>query len=231
MGALLIGPWKQIPAPLERERGPLELEMLERAHAVGYKPEMELRIYDSIAARFGDQCPKDGVIHTRPTVLRDGTLYIDSYGRGCISNNIHNPYKVGLTKRGMWNRPMPFPSDLVKIYEAIKHHKGPIQLGLKSEPCPWMDQKYGVFKEILRMLGDRSYTVFTTSDLIAHDDYVRLLSPKATVKMRIPFIDEQQLRIDEPGNPSKLRRKSAVQKLQEHSVDVLIETSQTWEKI
>lgn len=192
-------------------------------------------MYDKILARYGLNPPKGGVIYKerfKPDDLNE--LYIDSYGRGCIQNIIHNPYKKQLEKQGLWNRPMPFPADLKNVYNAlIKHKDSPVHLGLKSEFFPWMDLKYNFSLEILYMLKDLNIKaeIFTCSDLIAHDTYIYLVRDVASkVTVRMPNLNPKTARIEEPGAPSALRRKRAIEKLRDFGVPVSVVDYKYWPK-
>lgn len=222
----------------QHEMYPLEEKMFNKFKRHKYTPSIDHNpmLYDQIAARFGDQQPVGGVVYKGGCLFTKDTLYIDAYGRGCTSNSIGNPYREDLINRGFWNRPFPFPSDLPDMYAALIRAKNEglkIQFGLKSEAMPWLDQKYKIGKEILHMLNtlELSFTIFTASDLVAHDDYIGLLD-NATVVMRVPAgATEEQLRKDEPGAPSLSRRLKALEKLKSAGVKTKIYDKLCWEKV
>jgi len=129
---------------------------------------------------------------------------------------------------------MPFPSDLSTIYRYLKTDKTKrmVQVGLKSDPFMWLDKRYKLTQELLRMLNyfDRPYNLFTSSDLVAHTDYLKLLDPKlCTVLFRIPQdCTESELRELEPGSPSLKRRIKAKNLLLQSGFSVKIKTKLKW---
>ena len=77
----------------------------------------------------------------------------------------------------------------------------------------WMDAKYGVTKELLKIFNfyRYPYVIFTRSDLVAHEDYLQLLDPDlAAVQMSISGNNQRFIRSIEPGAPSYQRRINAL---------------------
>ena len=81
-----------------------------------------------------------------------------------------------------------------------------------------MDKKYKITQEILRLLNFYSvpYEIETHSDLVAHDDYIDMLSREYCTSIIFPFLpnvsleEERQLA---PGAPRSKRRRLAMEKL------------------
>lgn len=174
----------------------------------------------NLDARFGNDYPKDGITVKRAGTIKDGTLYLDSYGRGDCHNSQHCTNYVNRNK-AKWNRPMPCPVDpdnlSMLLDKAYVKNVAKVVFGVKSDPFMWMDQKYEFTKYILYCLKenvDAQVEIFTRSDLVAHDDYITLMGKWCTINMYIPkHQDEDLTRIEEPGAPSVKRRMIAVDKL------------------
>jgi hypothetical protein len=199
-----------------------------------------------LVARFGSDIPARGVLHTTPCTLKDGALFIDTYGRGCTHNSDLNPYRKSLKRAGLWNSPMPFPADLNVVFEYLNNGDyDRIVIGHKSEPFPWMDSKYEISKTIMRLVSQLStcpVQINTSSDLVGRDDYRDVLRPiqgRLTINMRTEYSRttftkfqimkslgrdvgptlaniDQIIRCIEPGAPSLKRRQDACTRLTDH---------------
>lgn len=161
---------------------------------------------------------------------------IDTYGRGCIHECVYCYAKAELTVHGYWNNPIPVPVDLNEVrkvfytvFETQKNSKWreilekriPLRIGSMSDSFMWMDQKYKVTQELLKILKyyNYPYIVFTRSDLVAHDDYLKLLDPQiGSVQFSMSSINDEMIKKIEPGAPSAKRRLKALQKLNETGV-------------
>jgi DNA repair photolyase len=128
---------------------------------------------------------------------------------------------------------MPFPIDIAElrktfatVFETNRRHKFrsvlekriPLRIGSMSDSFMWMDKKYKVTQELLKILRfyQYPYIVFTRSDLVADDEYMGLLDPKlASIQMSVSSINESLTREIEPGAPSPKRRLLAMKKLNE----------------
>ena len=85
-----------------------------------------------------------------------------------------------------------------------------------SDSFMWMDTKYGVTKELLKIFSHYNYPyiIFTRSDLVAHDDYMALLRKDlCSVQFSISGNNNRFTRVIEPGAPSYERRLAALKKL------------------
>jgi DNA repair photolyase len=82
----------------------------------------------------------------------------------------------------------------------------------------WMDTKYGVTKEFIKILNfyNYPYTIITRSDLVAREDYMALLRKDlCSVQFSIASTNDQLNKLIEPGAPSAKRRLAALKKLNE----------------
>jgi DNA repair photolyase len=205
-----------------------------------YECSFDYKTYRDLELRY-----KDRKIHGGPvlkTVFRMAnfhstcqqclyTFEIDTYGRGCVHDCAYCYAKAELTVHGMWNNPIPAPANLNEIrkafYQAFETDRSnkwtellrkriPLRIGSMSDSFMWLDQKYKVTQELLKILNFYQYphVIFTRSDLVATDDYMKLLDPKlSAVQFSISSLNEPLIRKMEPGAPSAKRRLLALQKL------------------
>lgn len=232
--------------PETKSIGPIERDLratLERLKGTRYEDTFDWSIYDKIANRFGDEQPRGGVIFNTNLKLVNFhasctkchyAFEIDSYGRGCIHNCAYCYAKEALTAHGYWNRPMPFPVNLAEVrkifytvfettkssrWRPILEKRIPLRIGSMSDSFMWMDKKYKVTKELLKILSfyDYPYVVFTRSDLVADDEYLAVLRKDlASVQFSISGGNEVITRQIESGAPTVDRRLKALTKLAEN---------------
>ena len=225
--------------------GPIEKKMriiLSKLDGSRYPDTFDWGIYDKIAARYGEEQPRGGVVFNTTLKLVNHhascskchyAFEIDTYGRGCTHNCIYCYAKDQLSSHGYWNRPMPFPVNIADIrrtfytvFETNKSSKWreilekriPIRIGSMSDSFMWMDKKYGVTKELLKILAfyRYPYIVFTRSDLVGTQEYMDLLDEDlASIQMSISGGNEELTRTIEPGSPSVKRRLAALKVLGE----------------
>ncbi len=227
--------------------GPVSGPMWDKVSKLGskYPDSFDWAVYDRIHDRYGENQPRGGVVFktTFKLVNHHSTcnkchqaFEIDSYGRGCIHNCIYCYAKDQLTAHGFWNRPMPFPVDLSEVrkimftafesnkdskWREILERRVPLRIGSMSDSFMHMDKKYGVTKELLKILKFYEYPhiIFTRSDLVADDEYLALLDPDlVSVQMSISGNNEHLHRLIEPGAPSVKRRLDALRKLAENDI-------------
>jgi DNA repair photolyase len=207
-----------------------------------YPSTFDYGVFRDLEVRYKDKPIRGGI--TMKTAFRlvnshstcQQCLYafeIDTYGRGCVHNCVYCYAKAELTVHGYWNNPIPVPVDLNEIrnifytvFETDKKNKWrdllekriPLRIGSMSDSFMWMDQKYKVTQELLKILKfyNYPYVIFTRSDLVAHDDYIKLLDPKlAAIQFSMSSTNDELIRKIEPGAPSAKRRLQALKKLAE----------------
>lgn len=177
------------------------------------------QIINSISARYGLEQPQGGVIYNNPV----SGMKLDSYGRGNVHNSV---FQYLPSDKSNFNRPMPFPSDLRKVFRAIHKNQGRVMvLGYKSDPFMWMDQKYCQTKKILKYATKYKVqlVINTMSDLCGHDYYVSLIKAgnhSVVMNMSSENTTPDQERNLSPGAPSVRRRLCAVEILKQAGVDV-----------
>lgn len=210
-----------------------------------YPCSLDYEIYRSIERRYAEKPIRGGIsmktafrlVNSHSTCQQ--CLYafeIDTYGRGCAHDCVYCYAKIELTVHGYWNNPIPVPIDFNEIRKAfytafetdkknkwtdLLHKKIPLRIGSMSDSFMWSDTKYKVTQELLKLLNyyDYPYVVFTRSDLVAHDDYLKLLNPKlGAIQFSMSSTNEQLIKKIEPGAPSAKRRLKALQKLAENGI-------------
>jgi DNA repair photolyase len=224
--------------------GPLSRDMWAKAHRVSsaYEDTFDYGIYDRLLARFGADQPRGGVVYKGTMKLLEAQdcarcfhrFEIDTYGRGCIHNCAYCYAKSYLSIRRYWNEPIPFPIDIAAIrhifatvfetskrnkFRSILEQRVPLRIGSMSDAFMWMDKKYGVTRELLKILKfyQYPYIIFTRSDLVADDAYMEAMDPRlASVQMSISSLNSALTHAIEPGAPSPKRRLKALQKLATH---------------
>jgi DNA repair photolyase len=207
-----------------------------------YPCTLDYGIYQNIERRYVDKPIRGGIamktafrlVNSHNTCQQ--CLYafeVDTYGRGCAHDCVYCYAKAELTVHGYWNQPIPVPIDFNEVrkafyttFETDKRNKWrelllkkiPLRIGSMSDSFMWSDTKYKVTQELLRLLKfyNYPYVVFTRSDLVAHDDYLKLLDPKlAAIQFSMSSTNDDLIRKIEPGAPSAKRRLKALQKLAE----------------
>jgi DNA repair photolyase len=229
-----------LPAP----ETPITNGIIEQASKLSkvssYNMDFDFEAYRSLEQRSQKLDMRGGFLFKSPFKLANfhstcqQCLYafeIDTYGRGCTHDCVYCYAKAQLTVHGMWNKPFPAPIDISSIwktfytvFETNKRSKWrdvlekriPIRIGSMSDSFMWMDRKYKVTQEFLKILKHYNYPyiIFTRSDLIATDEYLNLLDPDlCSVQMSIASTNDHLNKLIEPGTPSAKRRLLALQKL------------------
>jgi len=205
-----------------------------------YNSQFDYETYRRLELRFGHEQPRGGITFNTPLKLVNShsscqqCLYafeVDTYGRGCLHDCVYCYAKAQLTVHGYWNKPFPMPIDLTEIWKvfytvfetdkkskwrSVMEQRVPIRIGSMSDSFMFLDKKYKVTQEFLRILDyyKYPYIIFTRSDLVAHDEYIDLLNPDlCSIQMSISSIDDKMNKLIEPGTPSAKRRLQALQKL------------------
>jgi DNA repair photolyase len=213
--------------------------------ASSYKSQFDFDTYRKLELRFGLKQPRGGIVFSTPFKLVNShhtcqqclyTFEIDTYGRGCLHDCVYCYAKAELTVHGYWNKPFPMPIDISEVWKtfftvfeteksskwrSVLERRVPLRIGSMSDSFMFMDQKYGVTKELLRILDyyQYPYIIFTRSDLVAYDDYMKLLNPKlCSVQASISSTDDKLNQLIEKGAPSAQRRLKALKKLSENGI-------------
>lgn len=208
-----------------------------------YPCSFDYTIYRDLELRYKDKPIRGGIVKSNPFKLVNAhhscqqCLYafeVDTYGRGCSHNCAYCYAKAELTVHGYWNNPIPVPVDLNEIRKAfytvfetskkskwrsVMEQRIPLRVGCMSDSFMWMDSKYKVTQEFLKLLNyyEYPYTIITRSDLVARDDYMALLRKDlCSIQFSIASTNEELNRKIEPGSPSPKRRLLALEKLNSH---------------
>ncbi|MCS6838638.1 MAG: hypothetical protein NZ480_07295, partial [Bdellovibrionaceae bacterium] len=214
-----------------------------------YQSSFNWSVYDDLERRFGNQQPRGGVVfkttfklvNYHPSCTRcHYSFELDTYGRGCLHNCQYCYAKEQLTQHGFWNRPFPFPVDIAKViaimatvfdtdrpskWRSILEKRIPLRIGSMSDAFLYMDRKYGVTAELLRVLKHYRYPyiIFTRSDLVAEKPYLDLLDPElAVVQMSLSGDNATLTQQLEPGAPSPQKRFEALKRLNERGIRTAI---------
>ena len=237
-------PRHSTPGVLNPFTGPLSRPMWAQAHRIPsqYPDTFDYSIYDRLYARFGDQQPRGGVVYKGTLKLLQAyncahcfhRFEIDTYGRGCVHNCAYCYAKSALSMHRSWNEPIPFPIDIAAIqnifatvfetskrskFRSILERRVPLRIGSMSDAFMWMDKKYRVTLELLKILRfyRYPYLIFTRSDLVADEEYLGVMDPTlASIQMSLSSINPELTRQLEPGAPAPSKRLQALQKLAEH---------------
>ncbi|RYE58106.1 MAG: hypothetical protein EOP48_04310 [Sphingobacteriales bacterium] len=225
--------------------GPIEHQMrssLAKLKGCEYPDNFDWNVYDKIASSL-PEVPRGGVVFNTTFKLANHhssctkchhSFEIDSYGRGCYHDCGYCYAKEQLTTHGYWNRPQPFPVNLAEVrkifytvfetdkpskWRKVMKQRIPVRMGSMSDSFMWLDLRYGVTKELLKIFKyyRYPYIVFTRSDLVAHDSYLSLLDKNlCSVQFSISGNNSAFIRKIEPGAPSYKRRLNALKKLSEN---------------
>ena len=207
-----------------------------------YPCTFDYSIYRNLERRYSDKPIRGGIAKSNPMKLVNAhsscqqCLYafeIDTYGRGCSHNCTYCYAKAELTVHGYWNNPAPVPVDLNEIrkifytvfetsnkskWRPIMERKIPLRIGCMSDSFMWIDLKYKLTQELIKILNfyDYPYTIITRSDLVAHDEYLSLLRRDlCSVQLSVSSVNDELNRLLEPGAPSAKRRLAAISKVRD----------------
>ncbi len=228
---------REIPTPTY-DRLIIEAAKLDAASK--YKSKFDYKIFKNLEMRYADKPIRGGIVKSNPLKLVNShsscqqCLYafeIDTYGRGCMHNCTYCYAKAELTVHGYWNNPAPVPVNINEIrkifytvfetskkskWRAIMEQKIPLRIGCMSDSFMWIDAKYKLSQELLKILNfyQYPYTIITRSDLIAHDSYIPLIDKNlGSVQFSLSSINDPLNKLLEPGAASAERRLQALEKL------------------
>jgi DNA repair photolyase len=223
---------------------PITDSMIDKAAALSlkskYKMYYDFEIMRKHEIRFIDKEFRGGIIFKTPFKLANShkscqqCLYAfetDTYGRGCTHDCLYCYAMDQLTQRAMWNNPMPAPIDITEVWKVfytvfetdkkskwreVMEKRVPLRIGSMSDSFMWLDKKFKVTQELLKILDfyKYPYIIFTRSDLIATKPYIDLLNPNlCSIQMSIASTNDELNKFMEPGTPSVKRRLEALQKM------------------
>lgn len=223
---------------------PLVDEMEARSQSLdrisAYKSQFDWEPMRGLERRASKKPVRGGIVFRSPFKLVNShstcqqCLYafeVDTYGRGCVHNCVYCYAKAELTVHGYWNNPYPVPVDINEVrkvfytvfetdkkskWREIMERRIPIRIGSMSDSFMWMDDKIKVTKEFLRILQfyRYPYVIFTRSDLIATDDYLKLIDRNlAAIQFSMSSVNDDLNKKIEPGAPSAKRRLAALEKI------------------
>ncbi len=205
-----------------------------------YQSQFDYSIYRELELRYSDKPARGGFIFKTPLKLANHhsscskchySFELDSYGRGCFHNCVYCYAKESLTAHKYWNEPQPFPISVAELHKIfytafetdkpskwreILNKKIPLRIGSMSDSFMKMDIKYGVTREVLRILSHYNYpyVIFTRSDVVARDEYIReLRKDLCSIQFSMSGNNERITKIIEPGAPSVQNRFNALKKL------------------
>jgi DNA repair photolyase len=109
-----------------------------------------------------------------------------------------------------------FETDKNNKWRSLIEKKVPIRIGSMSDSFMWMDKKYKVTQELIKILNHYKYPhlIFTRSDLVATSPYIDLLDPSlCSIQMSMSSTNDDLNKKIEPGTPSAKRRLKALNSL------------------
>lgn len=210
-----------------------------------YQDKFDYSVYSGLEKKFEHLPLRGGVIFKSPFKLVNHhsscskchySFEIDTYGRGCIHNCVYCYAKESLTRHGFWNRPHPMPVDISSVrkvfhtvfetdkknkWRAILEKRIPLRIGSMSDSFMYMDRKFKVSLELLRILRHYQYphVIFTRSDLIAEEPYLEQLDTSlSAVQMSISTLRDRETKLLEPGAPNIEARLNALRILRMHNI-------------
>lgn len=154
---------------------------------------------------------------------------LDTYGCGCQHDCSYCYAKSLLDFRKLWNARHPSvttPEELRK--EVRKLRKGDIvRLGGMTDCFQPLERTHRNTYNLIKMLNKKGihYLIVTKSDMIASDEYIKILDPNlAHIQITVTTTDDKlSLTYEKASVPSK--RIAAIEKLQEHGFDVQLRLS------
>ena len=230
-------PYDEIPTPTYDK---LIAESMKLDRLSKYPCDFDFSVFEKLEKRFHSEPIRCGIIKKNPLKLVNShnscqqCLYsfeIDTYGRGCFHNCLYCYAKAELTVHGYWNNPMPVPININEVrkifytvfetekkskWRSILEKRIPLRVGAMSDSFMWIDHKYKVTQELLKIFDyyKYPYIIFTRSDLIAQDDYIKLLNPNlCSIQFSIASTNKEMVKLIEPGTPSAQRRLKAIERL------------------
>lgn len=155
---------------------------------------------------------------------------LDTYGCGCAHDCKYCYAKSLLDFRGLWDANDPSVADIDKIRRKIGRiapGTPAIRLGGMTDCFQPMERKHRITYQTIEALNEKkqSYLIVTKSDLVASDEYIRILDKNlAHIQITVTTTDDALAATYEKAvAPS--RRIAAIEKLQDLGFDVQLRLS------
>lgn len=159
---------------------------------------------------------------------------LDTYGCGCSHDCKYCYAKSLLDFRKFWNPKDPKVADIGKIEKQIKKiadgkcgNIRAIRLGGMTDCFQPIEEKHHVTYETLKLLKKYNvhYLIVTKSDLVASDEYMKVLDKElAHIQITVTTTDDDLSMTYEKAVPSS-KRIAAIEKLQAAGFDVALRLS------
>ena len=159
---------------------------------------------------------------------------LDTYGCGCSHDCKYCYAKSLLDFRKFWNPKDPKVADIAKIEKQIKKiaegkcgEIRAIRLGGMTDCFQPIEEKHHVTYETLKLLKKYKvhYLIVTKSDLVASDEYMKVLDKElAHIQITVTTTDDDLSMTYEKAVPPS-RRIAAIEKLQAAGFDVALRLS------
>jgi len=159
---------------------------------------------------------------------------LDTYGCGCSHDCAYCYSKSLLSFRNLWNPTDPAVADISKIRKQIEKIAAgkcgeikAIRLGGMTDCLQPIEATHRITYETIKILNEYRipYLIVTKSDLVASDEYLKILDPElAHIQITVTTTyDDLSLSYEKAVVPS--RRIAAIEKLQSLGYDVALRLS------
>ena len=154
---------------------------------------------------------------------------LDTYGCGCQHDCKYCYAKSLLEFRKLWSTNEPSVANVKKIENKIKalERGSVVRLGGMTDCFQPCEKKHRVTYETIRLLNKQGihYLIVTKSDMVADDEYVKILDKKlAHIQITVTSTDDKIAASYEKAVPSS-KRMRAIEKLEALGFDVQIRLS------
>ena len=154
---------------------------------------------------------------------------LDTYGCGCQHDCSYCYAKSLLDFRKLWNAKHPSVSTTEELRKEVKKlKKGDIiRLGGMTDCFQPLERTHRNTYNLIRMLNKKGihYLIVTKSDLIASDEYIKILDPNlAHIQITVTTTDDALSFTYEKASPPS-KRIAAIEKLHELGYDVQLRLS------
>lgn len=154
---------------------------------------------------------------------------LDTYGCGCQHDCKYCYAKSLLEFRDLWNSKDPSVADIKKVENKVKTlQKGSVvRLGGMTDCFQPCEKTHRITYKTIQLLNKQGvhYLIVTKSDMVADDEYVKILDKKlAHIQITVTSTDDKIAATYEKAVPSS-RRMRAIEKLEALGFDVQIRLS------